>query len=528
MKKTYKNIMIIGVGLVALTACTGDLNTEPLTPTTVLPEMAWAADDSYEAYVAKVYASFATPGDGPGNSAGNDIVGADQGEAMFTRSYWNLQELPTDESTMAWSDESLNGLQFNQWVSTNRFIMLNYDRLCLNNTFCNEFLIQTSDSKVTGRGHGDKLEAVHQYRAEIRALRALSYYILMDLYGNVPFVDENSGIGAYLPEQKGRDFLFPWIENELKSVIDNLPQKSPSTYGMVNRYVVDMILAKLYMNAEVYGQGNHYADAVTYLNDIIDNGGYSLEPTYKFNFQADNHLSPEMIFPIIYDGVYVQGYGGTTYLTHAAYSGDMNSGVNFGLPGGWDGIRAPKDLSALFEDGDSRALFWTEDRTQDIQNWGDFKQGYSVVKYTNLTRDGQPGSDQTFADTDFPFYRLADAYLLYVEAAMHGAGDAAKAVRLYNQVQERAFGNTSHNIQSLSDISFSELLDERARELYWEGHRRTDLIRFNSFVDGKSWTWKGGTYLGTAKIDKKYLLFPLPSTDISANSNLKQNEGYGQ
>ncbi len=526
MKKNYKKIFAIGISMIAFTACTGDLDTEPLTPTTLLSEKAWAEADSYEAYTAKVYAAFATPGDGPGNSSANDIVGADQGEATFTRSYWNLEELTTDESMVAWSDEGLNGLQFDQWTSTNRFLMLNYDRMCLINAFCNEFLKQTTDDKVNGRGHGDKLEAVHKNRAEVRALRALSYYVLMNFYANVPFVDENSGIGAYLPEQKGRDFLFPWIEQELKEIINELPQKSASTYGMVNKYVVDMILANLYMNAEVFGQGNHYADAVTYLSDIIENGGYILEPTYKYNFQADNDKSPEIIFPIVYDGVYAQSYGGTTYLCAGAYGDDMAPGDNFGLPQFWSGIRAPYELSSLFKPGDSRALFWTDDRTQEIKEWGNFKQGYSVVKYTNLTRDGGKGIDQTFPDTDFPFYRLADAYLLYVEAALRGAGDASKAVTYYNRVQERAFGNTSQNISSLTEITLDNLLDERARELYWEGHRRTDLIRFNRFIDNKNWSWKNGTQSGSMKLDSKYLLFPLPSTDLSSNSNLKQNPGY--
>ena len=527
MKKLNKFILGAGLAMLALSSCTGDLNTEPLTPTTILPEQAWNDPQAYELFTAKIYSAFAIPGnDGP---ASGDIVGADQGEATFTRSFWNLEELPTDEALVAWSDEGLNGLNFVQWTSTNRFIMLNYDRLCLINAYCNEFLSQTTDDKLQSRGLStEQINAVHTNRAEVRALRAFSYYQLMNFYANVPFTDEDSGIGAYLPEQRGRDFLFPWIESELKSVISDLPAKTQANYGKVNRYVAEMMLVNLYMNAEVYGQNNHYNDAVTCLNDIINNGGYMLEPTYKYNFQADNHLSPEMIFPIIYDGVYAQSYGGTTYLCAGAYGDDMAPGDNYGLPQYWSGIRAPHDLSQLFMEGDSRALFFTENRSQEINAWNDFKQGWSVVKYTNLTRDGGKGSDNTFPDTDFPFYRLADAYLLYVECAMRGASNAtaANAITYYNRVQERAYGNASHNINSLSDISMDDLLDERARELYWEGHRRTDLIRFNRFVDNKTWSWKNGAFAGTQRIDSKYLLYPLPSTDLSSNSNLKQNEGY--
>jgi hypothetical protein len=203
----------------------------------------------------------------------------------------------------------------------------------------------------------------------------------------------------------------------------------------------------------------------------------------------------------------------------------MGALANFGLAQDWEGNRATQDLSDLFEPGDTRALFYTEDRTKEMTDNTFYKSGWSVVKFTNLNRDGSAGSNSTFADTDFPFYRLADAYLLYVEATLKGAGDPVKAVNLYNQIQERAFGNKSHNIGSLTEIDADRLLDERARELYWEGHRRTDLIRFGKFLT-KSWAWKGGNASGINSIDSKYTLFPLPSTDVSANSNLKQNEGF--
>ena len=508
-----------------LSSCVKDLDVTPLTTTTVTSATAWDSDTSADCIVAKIYSTFAIPGQsGPGND-GVDIVGADQGEASFTRSYWNLEELTTDEAKVAWSDEALNGLQYCNWGPANRFIMLNYDRLYITIAYCNEFLNQTTDNKLSVSD--SRLKEIHTLRAEVRTLRALSYYILLNFYGNVPFTDENSGIGAYLPEQKDRSFLFSWVENELKSVIDSneLPTKSAANYGTVNKYVAEMILANLYMNAEVYNQGSHYDEAASVLEDIIDNGGYSLEGNYAYNFQADNNLSPEIIFPIVYDGIYAQSYGGTLYLTAGAYDADMNPGADLGIAGSWDGIRAPQDLSQIFESGDSRAMFFKTDREQVIADNNNFKQGWSVVKYTNLKRDGSKASSADFPDTDFPFYRLADAYLLYVEASLHGSGDKAKAVGLYNQIQERAFGDKSHNIGSLSEITLDQLLEERSRELYWEGHRRTDLIRFGKYLT-KSWAFKGGNANGISNIDSKYLLFPLPSTDVSANSNLKQNEGF--
>ncbi len=527
MKNLNISALLIAISFTILpTACIGDLDTEPLTDTTLLPEKAWETEGSYEKYTANIYSAFALSGnDGAGSG---DIVAGDQGEATFTRAYWNLQELTTDEAVISWSDEGLNSLQFVQWNSNQRFCQLNYNRMTIINAFCNEFLKETTDAKLNSRGlSAEKISEVNTMRAEVRTLRAFSYLILMDLYANVPFTDENTGIGSYLPEQKGRDFLFAWIEGEIKDVMDELPEKSPSNYGKVNRYVADMILANLYMNAEVYGQGNHYNDAITCLNDIIDNGGYQLESDYQWNFNADNDKSQEVIFPIVFDGTYAQSYGGTTYIMAATWGTDMAPSTAYGLNQSWSGTRAPGDLTKLFSEDDTRSLFYTNNRTQDITTWSDYMQGYSVVKFTNLTRDGKPGSNSMFADTDYPFYRLADAYLLYVEAVKRGGnGDAAKAVDLYNKVEQRAYGNTSHNINSLNSITLDDLLDERARELYWEGHRRTDLIRFYSYSDYKVGSRINGSYAGTMRIDDKYKIFPIPSTDISANTNLVQNKGY--
>lgn len=527
MRKIYISaIALVCCSMASLTSCVDDLDTKPLTEQTILADKAWSDPNSYEYYTAKIYSAYAISGNA--GAASGDIVSDDQGVATFTRAYWNLQELPTDECVIAWSDGSLNSLQFNQWGADCVYVQVNYNRMNIINAFCNEFLNQTTDDKLNSRGlTADQIAAVHVNRAEVRALRALSYYILLDFYANVPFTDETSGIGAYMPEQKGRDFLFPWIEKELKECMPELPAKSSENYGKINRYVAQMILANLYMNAEVYGQGNRYDDAITSLTDIIDNGGYSLENNYQWNFNADNNLSSEIIFPICYDGNYAQTYGGTTYLMAAAWGSDMNPGSSYGLSQSWSGTRAPGDLSRLFTDDDSRALFYKDKRTQDAESWMDFTQGYSVVKYTNLTRDGKPGSNSVFADTDWPFYRLADACLLYVEAVKRGGnGDVAKAISLYNKIEERAYKNKNHNIASLDDLSMESLLDERARELYWEGHRRTDLIRFNSFTDNKNWSWKNGVFAGTKRIDSKYNLYPLPSTDLTANSNLKQNPGY--
>jgi len=357
----------------------------------------------------------------------------------------------------------------------------------------------------------------------VRAIRAMKYYYLMDLFANVPFVLETDPVGTYMPEQKGRDFLFPWIESELKAIEGQLPEKSVANYGKVNNQVIWTVLAKMYLNAEVYINTNKYTDAVTYLKKVIDSG-YTLDPVYKNMFGADNDKSPEIIFPVIFDGKRATSYGGTTYLMAAAYGSDMDPATNFGLNQSWSGLRAKETLSTLFSADDRRAMFWTSKRTLETSSLHDFNSGYSVIKYRNIKSDGTPGSDPTFPDTDFPMYRLADVYLMYAEAALRGGsgGDRATALGYVNALRNRAGVSTINDSQLTLDF----LLDERARELYWEGHRRTDLIRFDKYTANYRWPWKNGVYLGTTGISDIYKIFPIPATELSANSNIKQNPGY--
>ena len=227
---------------------------------------------------------------------------------------------------------------------------------------------------------------------------------------------------------------------------------------------------------------------------------------------------------MVYDGLRASTYGGTTFLIAASYKSDMNPNDNFGFSQAWSGIRAKETLSDAFQEGDERALFWKEDRTRTTETWADFNQGWSIIKFTNKNKDGSNGSNNVFADTDFPLYRLADAYLMYAEAILRGGsgGDKAKAVQYINQIRSRAkvvqIGESSLNLDFI--------LQERMRELYWEGHRRPDLIRFGKFTKDYNWPWKNGIYNGSSNIDDKYKIYPLPSTEISANPNLTQNKGY--
>jgi hypothetical protein len=279
----------------------------------------------------------------------------------------------------------------------------------------------------------------------------------------------------------------------------------------------------MYLNAEVYIGQSKYTECLTYLDKVLD-AGFSIDPTYKNMFGADNENSPEIIFPIVYDGRKATSFGGTTYLIAAANKSDMNPLTTVGFAQAWSNIRAKETLSSLFEADDKRALFWKENRTKETSVWYDFTKGWSVIKYTNLKSDGSTGSNTAHADTDFPLFRLADAYLMYAEAVLRGGngGTLAQALDYVNKLRDRA--GTERISQAELNLDF--ILDERSRELYWEAHRRMDLIRFNKFTKNYKWPWKNGVYVGVANIDNKYNIYPIPATEITANTSLKQNTGY--
>jgi hypothetical protein len=287
-----------------------------------------------------------------------------------------------------------------------------------------------------------------------------------------------------------------------------------------------MLLAKLYLNAAVYTGTGAYSNALTELQSVIG-AGYSLDSNWHRMFLADNHTSPELIFAVPQDGTRIQSWGGTTFLTHASVGGSMDAGA-LGLDGGWWGLRATQQLVALFPGGaataDPRAKFWTNGQNLVMSNLTNFNDGIGILKYRNVTSTGQKGSHLTHSDVDYPMFRLADAHLMYAEAVLRGGGGSrATALGYVNALRQRAYGNTSANITD-AELTLDFILAERARELNWEGHRRTDLIRFGKFSSG-IWAWKGGV-AGGRTTDAFRELYPLPASELVANPNLKQNTGY--
>lgn len=522
MTLNTRTLLMATAVLFALGACT-DVTTEP--KSTASSANIFTDPSSYKQFLAKVYGGLVLSGQ-QGPAGAGDIAGLDEGFSQYVRLLWQMQELPTDEAVIAWNDGPLQELNTQIWGSSNAFLGSMYYRIYFQVAMANEFLRETSDAKIASRGQTELAATVKQYRAEARFLRALSYWHAVDLFGAVPLVTENDAIGKTAPAQATRADVWQYAVNELVAIRGDLPAAGTAEYGRVDQGGVAMLLAKLYLNAQVYTGTARFTEARTEAERVIA-GNYRLDNNFRRIFSADNNTSPEMVFPVPQDGKKTQNYGGTTFLTHAAVGGNMNAS-DYGLDGGWWGLRIKPEAVALYptSGADKRSsYFFSNGQSLQIGNMTDFAQGYAAPKYTNAKSAGGVGSDPGFADTDYPMFRLADAYLMYAEAVVRGGGGTrAQALAYVNALRERAYGNTNGNITD-AQLTLDFMLDERGRELLWEGTRRTDLIRFGKFTTTGVWSWKGGTQAGkTTEVFRN--LYPLPASELIANPNLKQNAGY--
>lgn len=526
----YINKTIITAGLTAvlfLTSCEKDLDRMP--ETEITSASVYANFANYKGVLAKIYAGLAMSGQ-EGGDGNPDVGGIDGGTSNYLRQYFQMQELPTDEAIIAWNDGSLPDIHNMTWSANNEFIRAMYYRIYYQIAVANEFIRETSDEKLASRNiTGQDAETSKLYRNEARFMRALSYYHAIDLFGNGPFVTEATEVGITPPPRIDRKNLFIYIESELKDLENLLKDPKTNEYGRADKAAVWMLLSKLYLNAEVYTGQSRYSDARIYAEKVI-NGGYSLMPTYGDLFLADNNIgNNEVIFSINFDGQHTRTFGGTTYIIHAGVGGSMNPS-QFGINSGWGGLRSTKNLVNLFPDpngnSDKRGKFHSDGQNLEINSVSAFADGYPLIKFKNVKKNGSQGSDTTgdFVDTDFPLFRLGEAYLIYAESVLRGGGgSAATALQYINQLRQRAYGNTSGNVGS---INLDFILDERARELAWEATRRTDLIRFGKFTSSSYlWPFKGGIKNGKAVEDFR-TLYPIPDTDLNANPNLVQNPGY--
>lgn len=607
----------------------------PTDPDSFTEENVFINAEEAKGALAKLYSSLALTGqNGPAGQP--DIADIDEGFSQFTRMLFNLNELTTDHAVVGWGDPGLPDLHGMYWSSSNDFTEAMYNRLAQEVSFCNSFISNAANLSDA---------VVPTFVAEARFLRAFAYFNLMDLYSKVPLTTE---ISTDLPQQSSRTELFNFVETELLAIIDNLLPSGSNEYGRVDQVAAWALLSKLYLNAEVWTGTSRYEDCVNYSNEVI-NSTYNINTNdangngtaYDELFLADNDTNGaqnEFIFTANFDGLNSQTYGGTTFLVHAAIGGSMPAN-EFGVNGGWGGLRTTKSLVNKFpagiidiaalnnglggslsdwglvgdatengwngpdmemyetsndvyelyadllgnqmkfrfnedwgqnygDDGadgslnsgganivipgdgvyhvvldlntnsytleevlpesDRRGMFYTDGQNLEIEDIPSFTDGYAVTKFKNIDSNGNQGVDSSgnFVDTDLALIRLAEIYLNHAEAILRGGGgDLNLATANINELIERGYGNSDHNITS-SELTLDFILNERSRELYWEGQRRTDLVRYGYFTTGNYlWPFKANQPEGTST-DAFRNVFPIPSSSISANPNLNQNDGY--
>jgi starch-binding outer membrane protein, SusD/RagB family len=516
MKKIKFSFIAVIIGFFAISGCTDDLNTESKTDRT-LEQILKDDPNAIVGLISKLYGSFALSGpNGPGSSDISD----DAGESPFLRGIINLQDFSADGMKNRWGDNGLDQLTTtSDWDASNKFFRYLYNRVYYTVPQCNNIISVLENVDVNNE---------EQYLGEVRFLRSLAYYYMIDCFGKGVLVTEDD-LGSVVPKpQSSRIEMFNFVESELLDIESIIP--ATNGYGRANKSVVRMLLAKLYLNAEVYTGTPRYQDALTYTDKVINEGGYSLAENFVSLFSGDNNVTNaknEIIYPLIADPIVSQSYGNTTYLVNGSLNEETMTPSDYGTTQNWRGHRATKAWYGLFGNlntsTDKRAeLFWTTGHNYEMTDYKEWKDGYPCVKFRNKNFIGT-SINSDFSGTDFPLFRLADAYLMHAECKIRINGSAdAQALGYVNQVRTRSMATPV----LAADLNLNYILDERARELNFEGHRRTDLIRFGKFTGGVYlWPWKGNSKDGVA-IPAHYNLFPIPLTAIQANPNLTQNPGY--
>jgi hypothetical protein len=534
MKKIMNKLLsltLISIMLVGFTSCEGDMDVSPNDPNAFFDDDFYSQPGAYQSAIAGVYANLALTGiRGSGSS---NITGLDAGTSQYGRGLLNLQTFSTDEAIWTYEgDPGIREIQRKTWSAANPILLGMFSRIMASVAFSNEFLRQSTDDLLNERGVPQSERAeIALYRAEAKFLRALAYYHLLDLFGKAPLYDETIPVGSFEGEQMNREELFSHVETELLAILDELAPARGVEFGRADRGTALMVLSKLYLNAEVYTGTPRYTDAMENIEQLLSSG-YSLASDYRNNFRGDNSTNEatnEIIFGITASFEESRSFGPVVVMTNGGVGSIEENNADFGLFNvGWGGaIRLTPQFVEKFDgaefENDARNTILSEGRTLEINDVSDPDQGYVLVKFTNVRSDGTNPEYDTFTDTAFPMFRLADAYLMYAEAHLRGGGGSiSEAVNLVNELRTRANGmNISQN-----DLTLDFILDERARELYWESHRRQDLIRFGKFSGGEYiWSFKGGSASGIPTNSIRNL-YPIPAQSLSTNRNLTQNPGY--
>lgn len=541
-----KRTIYIAALAAVISSCVNDLDTLPLNKTEPISEYVYGtSEEAYLSGLARLYFQFVS------NDL-TDLQQMDGGASEIVRAFWSVQETTADAAKCSWENDAwVRALNTNTWTDVqNDAVYAVYVRTLQGVAFVNEYLRQTAPARLKERGVPEDLALrIEGFRAEARFIRAYLYWIALDCFGSVPFTTETSPFGGtYFPEQASRSEIFSYCVSELRYLmsVDSPMPAVRSSYPRADKGSAAGLLARMYLNAEVYTGTPMWAEARSLCEEIFSMG-YSLCPDYAALFRGDNgenmQARGEMLWAVAYDSDKTESYGGTTYILSAALaSTDITDETRpNGQRNGWAGLRVPYEYVSEYFDvsgqdyetgtyqvTDKRgAMFFIKGRQESMDGaLYSFMNGWSCLKFNNIPHDQTDQSylpvsaTKGFSDVDFPMIRLGEIYLIYAEACLN-LGEPSAALPKLAELSARA------GVLPPSSYDRDYLVAERARELMWEAHRRTDLIRFGLYhTDGLLWPYKGGDAYAGQPFPAYKCIFPIPPTELAANDALVQNPGY--
>ena len=529
-------------------ACVNDLDTLPLNKTEPVSEYVYGTNETaYMEGLGRLYFQFVT------NDL-TDLQQMDGGASEVIRAFWSVQETSTDEAKCSWENDAwVRALNTNTWSEVqNDAVYAVYVRTLQGIALVNEYLRQTTSEKLQSRGVSAELaQKIDGFRDEARFIRTYLYWMAIDCFGSVPFTTEKSPFGgAYFPQQASRTDIFDWCVGELQYLMsddsDLLPARS--SYPRADKGSAAGLLARMYLNSKVYTGVERWEEARSVCESIFAMG-YTLCPDYAALFRGDNgenmQARGEMLWAVDYSDSKTQSYGGTSYILSATLaSTDITEASRpNGQRNGWAGLRVPYEFvstyfnvsgqdyqTGAYEVADKRGeVFYIKGRSESMDGaLYNFMNGWSCLKFNNIPF-GQTNESflpqsalKTFSDVDFPMIRLGEIYLIYAEACMNTGAEALALPKL-RELSSRA------GVEPPQQITRDFLVAERARELMWEAHRRTDLIRYGLYhTDTYLWPYKGGDSFKGQAFPEYKCLFSIPPTELATNDKLVQNPGYAR
>lgn len=450
--------------------------------------------------------------------------------------YFSVQETSSDEAMIPqrggdWGDGG-------QWINAHRHEFKKTDDN-INNSWnflysgvntCNRLIAQFTSLKDGGNVEPALAD---KFIAELRVLRAMYYFWLMDTFGNVPLVTRFDVPEGFQPATEQRSKIYDFVVAELNEAVPLLDKKNDgTTYGRMNFYAGKALQAKVYLNAGVYTGTTKWAECAAACDEIIGSALFSLESTYRNNFITNNSTSKEFIFAVPFDEVFAQGFNLAQMTLH--YGSQATYNLQAQPWNGWcslqdfyemhdasdarknnfiqgpqfasDGVTPILDAGAEPNDPDGPQVNFTPEINQHFP--GALRQaGVRIGKYEFKT-----GATPNLSN-DMPIFRYADVLLMKAEALYRQNASSAEALTLVNTVRNRSYEPDA----PLAALNDQDLLAERGREMFYEGVRRQDMIRFGVYGNA--------TEFAPAS-DPCKTLWPIPTAQINVNPNLVQNPCY--